>query len=440
MKKISILLLGLAALYSCSNDPTASFETNVSNYAAESSHSVSYEDALATAISFMADESISTRTVSSFKVKNHYEYHANKGTRSAGEDSIDVRFHVINFSDDGGFALVSADDRTTPVYAYSSDGNLDLEDAIANTGFGSFMSRAATFYEQEIESSGIILGRFDPSPEYIQKVTSAPVEYYNGVPYYVITTYTFNSSKSALISANWNQCDPYNYYNSYTPNIGTNYCNKWPAGCGPVAIGQVCSYYQFPTVTDYNGSTVHFNWSNINSQSSYAVGDHSGTALNMAYLLKIIGVNAYSEYTTNNGTAITLTTMDGVDSALTSFNYISSGKTICTTSSQMQSDLFTSLNSNRPVILLGDNDYDSSDVHIFVVDGYTRYRQHKDYYDMSYPYPKMFSTTPNVYKNYFHCNWGWGGLYNAYVLDFQAAYNIKYNTNLEYIFNIHPNN
>ena len=71
----------------------------------------------------MADESISISTVSSFKVKNHYVYHANKETRSTGEDSIDVRFHVINFSDDGGFAFVSADDRTTTVYAYSSDGN-----------------------------------------------------------------------------------------------------------------------------------------------------------------------------------------------------------------------------------------------------------------------------------------------------------------------------
>ncbi len=54
-----------------------------------------------------------TRAGRPFIVQDHYEYVANAKTRAVG-DTIDVRFHVINFADDGGFALISADSRTNP--------------------------------------------------------------------------------------------------------------------------------------------------------------------------------------------------------------------------------------------------------------------------------------------------------------------------------------
>ena len=82
-----------------------------------------------------------TRTASAPKVREHYVYKPSPLTRNV-TDSVDVAFHVINFENEQGFAIISADKRAVPVYAYSEEGNINLYDAVEESGWGDFMDMA----------------------------------------------------------------------------------------------------------------------------------------------------------------------------------------------------------------------------------------------------------------------------------------------------------
>ncbi|MBO4907109.1 MAG: Spi family protease inhibitor [Bacteroidaceae bacterium] len=100
-------------------DDSSSFITS------NGSHYVTYEQALRQAIQFLSsddEESIVTRA-NRFVVEDHYEYVSPVATRSLSNTNFTPsRFHVINFAYNGGFAVVAADNRATPIYAYSDEG------------------------------------------------------------------------------------------------------------------------------------------------------------------------------------------------------------------------------------------------------------------------------------------------------------------------------
>lgn len=56
------------------------------------------------------------------------DYYINPSTR--GGESIDTLLYLINYGDEQGFALVSADERLDPVYAISDEGHLNFSDTI----------------------------------------------------------------------------------------------------------------------------------------------------------------------------------------------------------------------------------------------------------------------------------------------------------------------
>lgn len=121
----------------------------------QSSNIRTYDEALKIAKDAvgMLDGSYITRAASvNRQVADYREFSMTPVTRSSGTDSIDVRFYVINFKDNKGFALISADSRTTALYACSDRGNLDIEDAISNTGFGDFMADAVEYYKEEVRN------------------------------------------------------------------------------------------------------------------------------------------------------------------------------------------------------------------------------------------------------------------------------------------------
>ena len=90
--------------------------------------------ALRTAQGFMPDrEFIEGEPVSSRRVC------------ATGTDDKDY-FYIFNVKDDGGYVIVSADDRTTPVLGYATSGRLDETDMPAN------MKAWLDGYRQQIKS------------------------------------------------------------------------------------------------------------------------------------------------------------------------------------------------------------------------------------------------------------------------------------------------
>lgn len=438
MKTIKICLLALiSTITACTNDSIQQSVNEKNEYGA-TPHYVSYEQALSDAIDFMSQDSAVTRSVDSYKVATHYEYSANSKTRTANSDTIDVRFHVINFADNSGFALVAADDRTTPVYAYSYDGNLDIDDAIENTGFAEFIENAIVNYKIDVENSEKEpKSRLDPDPDYNYWVTHLPTGYYNGVLYYKDSYFTTIASKAAMLTTAWAQCDPYNYYCPTYLSGNPDYNGRTATGCAPIAMAQIMAYHENPTHYVSQYGIEPFPWSTIKSQSTYSVGDYSNNILLVATLISQIQAYASVYYDIKTGWAASY--IDAVKYAFECLNYSTSN--IYTGYYGVPGDsLQLSLNNNRPVFasgysLVGNNG------HAWVIDGYRYEQQVTKYYNMTYPYALAHTSYNLCYKPYYHCNWGWGGDYNAFVLNFSYDGNVsnRYTVNNAFLHNIHPN-
>ena len=140
---VAIMLLVVA----CGKDYDAMTKVeNTSTEDAQHSFYVTVDEAVATAKRFMDAGDTRSRDL---RLKNHTLYKVLSGTRSAGEP-CDVAFHIINFEDNQGYAIVSADSRATDVYAFSPTGNIDINEAMENPGFRIFLSGATANYKDEI--------------------------------------------------------------------------------------------------------------------------------------------------------------------------------------------------------------------------------------------------------------------------------------------------
>ena len=354
------------------------------------------------------------------KVDNHHEFVFNKGTRAIGNDSIDVRFHIINFADNQGFALVSADSRTTGIYAYSETGNLDIEDAIENTGFGDFMESAAKHYENEIDISknntrGGSIGPLPPDPNGITKLN---MEEWNGVMYYVDHQTMIAYTYEPLLQVKWHQLSPYNYY---CPEITTNswYLDgKAATGCGPIAVAQIMSYYQYPSIV----LSTHFDWESIMTAPSYTYFDYSNASLATAYLIHKVGESSHAVYGEQTSTYL-------IDDATTLFlcGYGYSGP-----ESFSESKVRSSIASHYPVLMSGRQ---NGNGHAWVIDGYRQNKMVSTYYYKTPPY-NVFRVQTDMLGYYYHCNWGWTtpntwciSTFDGWNSDKQLVYNIRPRTN-----------
>ena len=102
------------------------------------SHFVSRESAFKKVERFFADRA--TRADYSLSVEDYLFYRSKSDTRS--DVASDACFHVFNFADNSGFAIVAADDRATDIYAYAMEGHIDFDEAMEHTGFSVFMDGA----------------------------------------------------------------------------------------------------------------------------------------------------------------------------------------------------------------------------------------------------------------------------------------------------------
>ena len=436
--KIKKLILSVPFLFiACTNEmmedlsPPANQQLVTRNTIEETtSYYVSYEEALAKVTDlFKHEDDVQTRsTIRS--VKEHYEYVANPQTRSIDTNEIEVKFHIINFEDNAGFAVVSTDSRTTDIYAYSTTGNLDLNNALTNSGISIFFANAIPHYQAEIANTTAHIGNtradITPLPDE-DDITSYLVTEYNGEYYY--TKYedpVVATTQGPLLTVEWNQTSPYNYYCPEVDSISYSYDGRAAVGCAPVAMGQIMSYFKHPSsVGNYT-----FNWDAIMYNSSYSYYDFSEEALSTAFLLKTIGLYAGTTYGVSSPTAY-----NNISTTFSEFGYNFS------TSSFDATKVKGSLNSNYPVSTYGVAAIDSIDTikyvaHQWVIDGYQIRRRYVTYYYTYSPYEKY--TTDYWDTLYYRCNWGWGGKHDGWYTDVFYADEKSFRYSNLIIYNIRP--
>lgn len=327
-------------------------------------------------------------------------------------------FYIVNF-DGGGFALVSADNRATDIYAMSSTGTFDEN---AGDGVEYFMNSAAEYQNSEIENfKGDIeivdtLGYVHP-PTDLDDPRLGLATTWNGIPCYDKVKH-YKYGVDFLLQTTWGQDYP---YNARCPLIDGK---SSLAGCVAIAMGQIMAYHKQPS--SYNGH--EYDWDAILEDD--IVHPYSSGAESVSWLIADIGDLVSMDYGLSGS---------GAYSSECPGAFHKMGYTCGSLSDCSFSKVAGSLNNMQPVYMCGKNTVNSKG-HAWVVDGYRiQYDTHAYYAADDL---RLLDRTRTPEKNYVHCNWGWDGycngyyLYNALESSGYVDYDFNYSKNLQVITGI----
>lgn len=323
-------------------------------------------------------------------------------TRSNSLNASDTLIYVVNYEDNEGFAIISANRGTEALLGVTEMGNYD--DAIAeNDGFSLFMDLAKKYVKNS--------SRF------------------NGDQFLEIET-TMIDSLNPLITVKWGQEFPEGFY-----------CPNTKSGCANTAAIQICSYYEYPTKLNLTFSqrerdSITIDWTEIKKHQvgSWSYATHTNCLASedshkiIAELARQCGVYSNSQYWYYN---IQLSNNSPLPYSYTYYECISGSSTSTLLESTLELDaidmieslgyvrpqkhLYTSqctwfpLSLGRPVCMFGAES--NLEGHYWVVDGFKYYR------DIVTDHATEPATITTAYRYYNHVNWGWNGISNGYFLD-----------------------
>ncbi len=215
MKKSLILLLFTITLLGCAEDdsvqiPPSDLTTLPENVRSESSARQIATEALSL---FYDSKSRGTHTL---KEKAPYKLRAHSKGRSENEYPL---IYAYDLEDNEGFILVSGLTNTPPILAATHGGNFDSPEVLANYAFQTYLDGTLEGLSQ---NSSII----NPPPINRDTVTD-----FLRNDTEILSDETINP----LVEVHWDQSWPYNMY-----------CQNHIAGCVPIAISQMMTYFEYP--------------------------------------------------------------------------------------------------------------------------------------------------------------------------------------------------
>ena len=299
-------------------------------------------------------------------------------------DSVEC-FRIYNI--DGGFVIVTTDDRLEPVLGYSTEGNFQfnqIPDVILE-----FLNDYKTEIIEVLSESTSRTSQF--KAKWNALGSDRPIQ-----------TRTGTVVIPPLLTTTWDQNS---YYNNLCPVDASGPNGHAYAGCVATAMAQIIRYWQYPshgigshTYTanfsslgygDYGNQTVNFansSYDYSNMPSSISGSSSAEQIFQVAQLSYHCGVSVDMQYGPGGSGATSSNAANALNSY---FGY--SGCYHRYRSSYSDNDwialLKSELNNLRPLLYHGNG----SGGHAFVCDGYDS-------------------------DNYFHFNWGWSGSYNGYYL------------------------
>ena len=296
----------------------------------------------------------------------------------------DGKLFVFNTAS-GGFVVVSANDIAYPILGYSDENSLKSENIPSN------VKAWLDLYANEIQmavDSGVV------QSDDVMKAWSNIESYSNA-----------DVTVSPLISTRWNQSPLYNNLCPY--DSAKN--ERTVTGCVATAMAQVLKYWDYPVTGNGDYSYKHtlgtqysdfaattYDWANMPLELTSASTDAQVAAVSQ--LMYHCGVSVEMDYgvsSTGGSGAFTISSKSNTthcaEYALR--EYWGYKPTLQGLQKAKYSDkdwktmLKDDLKAGRPIIYSGHGDGG----HCFVCDGYNE-------------------------DEYFHFNWGWGGLYDGYFL------------------------
>ena len=290
-------------------------------------------------------------------------------------------YYIFNTTNNKGYVIVSGDDRTTSILGYTDSGSFDPTNIPAN------MKAWLENYDQQIQALdelGVLGTGF-----------SAPRPTRNSI--------------SPLVTSHWDQGAPYWDHCPEFMDItedGDTVGELAYTGCVATSMAQIMNYYKFPLtisqpipsylVTFYMNEEygvfetdmlepMYFDWDNMKDRYTGAETQAEKDAV--AWLMLYAGCAAHMQYGLNASS----TSDPYIPTALNDyFNY--DAKLVYRSDydqAQWEDMIYNELVEGRPMIYNGRAGTGGG--HSFVCDGY-------------------------AYGDYFHINWGWGGLGDGYFV------------------------
>lgn len=308
----------------------------------------------------------------------------------AGE-AVEPYFHIFNFGDEEGFAIMSGDDRVEPLLALTFKGELTPETEIDNPGFEIAYEKMEEYYVEKIlnqsdESLGVNVPSFD---------TVTPPIVIDSTDYFPMTF--------GYCPVKWGQGAPYNKFCKIT--VDGNVVNA-PTGCVPTAVAQLMAIYKYPNSYCYlpNNDSEDFNWVDMTSQTPSSAGIDD-----IARLMYFLGKpeNLEATYGKTSSSAYTAC----VPRTFEYFGYVNGGNLI----SYDADTVIGELGDGYPILMSGKrmNEYGELIGHCWLAHGaMKRTTIFKRYYK-----PLGWVTIGGPIETYYIlCNWGWYGDADGYYL------------------------
>jgi hypothetical protein len=277
-------------------------------------------------------------------------------------------FHIITYQE-GGFVILSADKRLSPVLAYSDEDPFVFDEEMP-PGLVGWMDNVSQMITEirlkNEEPDEKVLAEWNtlttvttqsagspivppPFPPTLMKCPESLNS--NTEPYAIIEVLTYGP----LLTTKWGQDKPYNDSLSYM-GCTTTLNGKLPAGCVPVAVAQVMKYHGKPT---------SINWSSM--ANTY---DSNTPSPALSQLLRNLGLPSQLNVSYSCAVSTSLSSRV-VPTFVNTYGYASNSYM----SSFHSDNLRASLRAGRPVLIRGDSGGGVG--HLWVCDGC------QDYYDLS---------------------------------------------------------
>ena len=401
---------------------------------------VSNEDAVRVAIKFDVSGNIDKKNMS---MRASNEKNIKELFTLQNKESKPV-MHIINYTDNEGFIIVSATKKYNPILAYSEKGNFVITndmplgvtmwieeikadvDYIENNAADSIVNKYLALWKRYEDPEEIVFNKMRAGST-IDELLNEEVFYWTGQGYRVskvgencqglpddICTYftilaegfiyplydyliyaliitkdfEFVNAVEPLLTTQWDQEFPYN--NQLDPIGG----QLPPLGCSAVAMGQIMAYHKWPS---------YYNWTDMLT--------YGGFSTVTQYFLKDIAISIGTKFGINGSYA----NIDDVASKLkNTYGYSSS---ISVVDHDSSTPVMQQLNLNQPVYMRGSNS--ANEGHAWVCDGYHLYTFYTESTLRAPTNSSSYasgSTSMYDYSSYaaYHMNWGWGGLYDGW--------------------------
>lgn len=338
----------------------------------------SVDQAIEIANEFLSVGSVGSRSNSEIKVSNVI---LSDITRSAGADTL---IYALDIEDNNGFVLVAAPKNVEPILAVIDEGSFNDPQNLENKSYQMILNETKDYVARMIIDIPKV-----PDPDTTKLSLDLRIPE-------IVNEYTTKIIREPLVEVEWNQRWPENIF-----------CENEIAGCTPIAIAQLLSYFELPKSISYTfpGKDINsenLNWSLIKQHKNIFDCFCSGSNhLTLARLIREIGQRAKTDYTKPNISLTGALVEPSVIKTLSGLSPDAEGKTTTT--------LFSLLSENIGIAILG------GDGHSFIADAI----KHLKYKTIEYLYnPDGSLDSSQILAEYniqlIHYNWGWFGNCNGF--------------------------